>query len=237
VFLCPQWQYLKPVSSKSRSLNNFTCHLPVNRLTRQHINYLAHAYLSFHEPEILVGNMISDFVKGKKKFDYPPGIQKGIALHRAIDTFTDDHAATKEAKEFFRPAYRLYSGAFVDVVYDHFLAADEEEFSQDALLDFSQEVYATLDEYYKWLPERFAAMLPYMRNQNWLFNYRNLTGTEKSFGGLVRRSSYLTESHTATDLFRRYYQPLQHCYRQFWKDVKLFARGQLNNLTGMDNNM
>jgi acyl carrier protein phosphodiesterase len=35
------------------------------------MNYLAHAYLSFNDPEILVGNMISDFVKGKKKFDSP----------------------------------------------------------------------------------------------------------------------------------------------------------------------
>ncbi len=35
------------------------------------MNYLAHAYLSFGDPDILAGNMISDFVKGKKKFDYP----------------------------------------------------------------------------------------------------------------------------------------------------------------------
>ena len=89
------------------------------------MNYLAHAYLSFDDPEVLAGNMISDFVKGKKKFDYPFRIQQGIMLHRLIDDFTDNHPATKEAKEFFRPDYRLYSGAFVDVVYDHFLAIDE----------------------------------------------------------------------------------------------------------------
>src|SRR6202008_4422095 len=100
------------------------------------MNFLAHAYLSFDQPEILVGNMISDFVKGKKKFDYPANIQKGIALHRFIDSFTDEHEATKEAKEVFRPAYRLYSGAFVDVVYDHFLATDENEFTEDSLLSF-----------------------------------------------------------------------------------------------------
>jgi acyl carrier protein phosphodiesterase len=201
------------------------------------VNYLAHAYLSFNEPEILVGNMISDFVKGKKKFDYPPGIQKGIALHRAIDIFTDDHIATKEAKEFFRPAYRLYSGAFVDVVYDHFLAADENEFSEELLLHFSQQVYTILHEYQQWLPERFAAMFPYMKSQNWLFNYRGLAGTEKSLGGVVRRSAYLTESTTAFNLLRQHYQPLQHCYRQFWKDVKSFARGQFDILIKTDNNM
>ena len=93
------------------------------------MNYLAHAYLSFHQPEILVGNMISDYVKGKKKFDFSPGIQQGMNLHRAIDTFTDEHAVTKEAKEIFRPHYRLYAGAFIDVVYDHYLATDQSIFT------------------------------------------------------------------------------------------------------------
>jgi acyl carrier protein phosphodiesterase len=40
------------------------------------MNYLAHAYLSFNEPGILTGNMISDFVKGKRKYDYSEIIQK-----------------------------------------------------------------------------------------------------------------------------------------------------------------
>ena len=109
------------------------------------MNYLAHAYLSFNHEEILVGNMISDFVKGKKKFDYSSGIQKGIALHRAIDAFTDTHKATHAAKQCFRPAVGLYAGAFLDVVYDHFLANDRNEFADDkALLLFTQNTYSSL---------------------------------------------------------------------------------------------
>jgi acyl carrier protein phosphodiesterase len=177
-----------------------------------------------------VGNLISDFVKGKKKFGYPPGIQNGIALHRAIDTFTDAHEATKKAKEFFRPHYRLYAGAFVDVVYDHFLAVDENEFTENLLMDFSQRVYATVDKYASWLPERFALMFPYMKEYNWLFNYKTRWGTEKSLGGVVRRSAYLTESETAFRLFEEHYQPLQLCYRHFWVEVKPFALNQFNML-------
>jgi acyl carrier protein phosphodiesterase len=200
------------------------------------LNYLAHAYLSFNHPEILVGNLISDFVKGKKKFDYPPVIQQGIMLHRAIDEFTDGHEATKEAKEFFRPHYRLYSGAFVDVLYDHFLATDENEFSETSLFGFSQRVYATLETYIKWLPEQFAAMLPYMKHHNWLYNYRTVPGIEKSLGGVVRRAAYLTESDTAAYLFETHYQPLLQCYRQFWKDAKPFARMKFDLLMNADNN-
>jgi len=195
------------------------------------LNYLAHAYLSFNDPQILVGNIISDFVKGKKKFDYPAGIQQGIMLHRMIDTFTDEHEATKEAKEIFRPHYRLYSGAFIDVVYDHFLATDENEFSASSLFDFSQQVYTGLDNYLQWLPGPFAAMFPYMKTQNWLFNYRTPQGIEKSMSGLVRRATYLTESDTAYQLFEKYYQPLQQCYRQFWKDAMPFVRKQFDAIT------
>ncbi len=170
--------------------------------------------------------MISDYVKGKKKFDYPPGIQNGIMLHRTIDNFTDLHEATKEAKEVFRPHYRLYSGAFVDVVYDHFLAIDTTEFSASSLFDFSQLVYAELDKQVEWLPERFALMFPYMKEHNWLFNYRTLSGTGKSLGGVVRRSVHLTESETAYQLFEQHYQLLQDCYRHFWADAKPFIRKQ-----------
>jgi acyl carrier protein phosphodiesterase len=187
------------------------------------MNYLAHAYLSFNHDEILVGNLISDFVKGKNKFNYPKGIQQGIALHRAIDTFTDGHEATKLAKNIFRPAYRLYSGAFVDVVYDHFLATDPNEFKKETLENFSENVYDVLGKYINYLPERFSRMFPYMKLQNWLFNYHTKSGTEASFGGLVRRARYITESDTAASLFEEHYKTLYECYKVFFPDVKSFA--------------
>lgn len=187
------------------------------------MNYLAHAYLSFNHPGILVGNLISDFVKGRKKYDYPDDIQKGIALHRAIDTFTDSHEATRQAKQVFRPVYRLYSGAFVDVVYDHFLANDENEFTESSLLAFSQKVYSTVNDHLPWLPASFSGMFPFMKTQNWLYNYKSIWGTGKSFGGLVHRAVYLSESETAIQLFEEHYQRLQDCYRHFWAAVKPFA--------------
>jgi acyl carrier protein phosphodiesterase len=177
-----------------------------------------------------LGNLISDFVKGKKKFDFPAGIQNGINLHRAIDAFTDSHEATKNAKEFFRPDYRLYAGALVDVVFDHFLAADENEFKETVLHDFSMQVYSSIDKQKNFLPERFAKMFPFMKEHNWLYNYRTRCGTEKSLGGVVRRAAYLTESETAYRLFEEHYQPLQLCYRQLWEELKPFARRQFEIL-------
>ncbi len=195
------------------------------------MNYLAHAYLSFNEPEILVGNMISDFVKGNKKFNYSPGIQKGIALHRAIDQFTDDHPATQAAKLFFKPAYRLYAGAFVDVVYDHFLANDTNEFKlTDDLENFTKQVYYNLQLNFSHLPDRFQKLLPYMKSQNWLFNYQYKSGIERSFRGLVNRAVYLHESATAFAIFNKHYNELKKCYNEFFPHLKSFASFQLRNL-------
>lgn len=194
------------------------------------MNYLAHAYLSFGSNEILIGNMISDFVKGKKKFDYSPGIQNGIMLHRMIDTFTDAHPATKAAITVFKPVVGAYSGAFVDVVYDHFLANDSNEFEGAGLADFASVTYSELSKFDTLLPERFQKMLPYMINQNWLLNYRTESGTESSFGGVFRRAKYLEYTIEAFLRFKDAYQFLNECYNNFFPDVKAMALAEFNSL-------
>jgi acyl carrier protein phosphodiesterase len=188
------------------------------------MNFLAHAYLSFNEPEILVGNMISDFVKGKKKLDYPEGIQKGIQIHRNIDEFTDTHEATKRAMLVYKPAYRLYSAAFVDVTFDYFLANDKSIFSDASLFDFSQSVYATLERFIDQLPAPFRMMFPYMKSNNWLYNYRTKYGIERSFGGIVRRSKYLEESDAAFQIFNDNISYLQECYDVFFPQLLSYAK-------------
>ena len=188
------------------------------------MNYLAHAWLSFNQPEILVGNMISDFVKGKTRFSFSERIQQGIMLHRSIDEFTDTHDATKQAKQFFKPVVGLYAGAFVDIAYDHFLANDNSEFDNDgSLLHFSLSAYEILNNYADILPEKFARMLPYMENNNWLFNYKTFYGTEQSFKGLMRRAKYLESNSAVFTAFQKNYHALQVCYTSFFPDVKSFA--------------
>ena len=193
------------------------------------MNYLAHAYLSFNNPEILVGNMVSDFVKGKTIFTYPAIVQNGIMLHRMIDTFTDSHPVTKEANQVFKPFVGLYAGAFMDVVYDHFLATDEQQFTQESLGAFAQETYKILTVYTGLLPERFAGTLPYMTTQNWLYNYSTIAGTEKSFAGVVRRAAYLNSSQAVFEAFMLHYALLKEYYQAFFPAVKAYAFEQFSN--------
>jgi acyl carrier protein phosphodiesterase len=221
------------------------------------VNYLAHAYLSFGIPEIAVGNLISDFVKGKKKFDYPDRIQAGISLHRSIDTFTDTHPVTRIAKSYFRADYGLYAGAITDVAYDHFLANDPVSFSpagtgiahvrtesglaagteaglaagaEAGLAAFAEKTYDQLAAWQSVFPERFARLFPYMRSQNWLYHYRWKEGIFNSFAGLSRRAAYMPGPEQACRLFETHYGELEACYREFFPLLKDFAFQTLEHL-------
>lgn len=188
------------------------------------MNLLAHAYLSFDQAPILTGNMINDYVKGRKKFDYPLSIQKGMELHRAIDTFTDAHPVTKKAKIYFSPYYRLYSGAFIDIVYDHFLALDEIQFAgYGGLQNFTKKVYFLLNQEETYFPDPFRRMFPYMQEQDWLYHYQFKSGIKSAFGGLVRRAKYLNESEIGFRIFEDHYAELQVCYDEFFPELKDFS--------------
>ena len=195
------------------------------------MNYLAHAYLSFNNADLLVGNMISDYVKGKKQYDFPAAIQNGIKLHRAIDDFTDTHEATSEIKKLFKPAYRLYAGAFTDVVYDYFLANDTYQFStSEELKTFTQNTYQLLQKQSIYFPEKFASMFPYMQEQDWLYNYRFNEGMQKSFEGLARRAKYIKETAIAYQIFLANKNDIQRWYKIFMPDIKIFAAKKIAEL-------
>jgi acyl carrier protein phosphodiesterase len=190
------------------------------------MNYLAHAYFSYNEPATMAGNLISDFIKGKKQYDYPDEIQKGIRLHRAIDAFTDAHPAVAEAKQVFRPHYRLYAGAFVDVSFDYFIANDTNLFhTENDLAQFAQTAYTNLNQYAGWIPEIARGYFERMQQQNWLYHYRTVWGIQKSFGGIVYRSAYLTDSATAGMLFEEHISCLRDAYEKFIPDLQQQVEG------------
>ena len=195
------------------------------------MNCLAHAFLSFGNPEVLTGNMISDFVKGKSQYEFPAVIQSGIKLHRAIDYFTDQHPSSRIISNLFRPRYRLYSAAFTDVVYDHFIANDAALFENSSSLeDFTKDTYAALGEHSIYFPQKFAAMFPYMSTQNWLYNYQYDWGIQKSFQGLGRRAAYLPETEMAFEIFLNNKALLQEQYNLFFPSVKKMAADTMRQL-------
>lgn len=174
--------------------------------------------------------MISDFVKGKKQFDFPGAIQKGIRLHRAIDTYADEHESTHRIKEIFRPYYGLYAAPITDVVYDYFVANDRTLFlTQNDLYRFTLQTYQLLHTRKEWMGLRFGALFPYMEAQNWLYYYKDTDGIAKSLEGLRRRATYLGDMEKAFKLFLENRSKIEEAYNEYFFSVKKMAQDFLAN--------
>jgi len=196
------------------------------------MNYLAHALLSGNDTMLLTGNMIADFVKGRKPLALlPEGIARGIMLHRFIDAYTDTHPAALRAAVFFRPAYGLYSHAILDVLFDHFLANDPAYFpSVEALAAFSRDVYATLNGQQQFFPERFARMFPYMQQHNWLLAYRQMGNMRKTLNGLRHRATHMPDTEHAFELFAGHYYQLNQAYLELMEGLVKAVKIELTAL-------
>lgn len=193
------------------------------------MNFLAHSLLSFDDNQILTGNMIADFVKGLKALEnYPKGIKTGILLHRKIDEFTDHHPATLKAKNIFRSQYRLYSGAFVDIVFDHFLANDPRYFpSLSNLKNYTEHIYTEVYKNESIFPDGFKRLFQYMSQQNWLYQYHNFNGLRQGLAGITRRAQYLEEWQVGFELCMRYYYELNQLYFDLIDDLFVYAKKEL----------
>ena len=75
-------------------------------------------------------------IKGNDYKNFPKEIQTGILLHRHIDTYTDSHPIVRLSTKRLHEKYGHYSGVIVDILYDHFLAKNWENYSDIDPLTF-----------------------------------------------------------------------------------------------------
>lgn len=109
-----------------------------------------------------LGGLMGDFVRGPIDPTLPRGIRQGIALHRAIDSYTDQHSEIAALKAQFEPPFRRYAGILIDIWFDHLLARDFSRWSAVPLQTFSDDVIGLLHMHESELPDslnRFARYL------------------------------------------------------------------------------
>jgi len=173
------------------------------------VNFLAHIFLSGPADERMVGNFMADSVKGNSLQSYAPAIQKGIKLHRAIDTFTDSHEIVAKSKERLRKPFGKYAPVVADVFYDHFLALHWEEFSSTSLRAYTRDVYLFLKDHYPVFPTRTQLFFDYMVQNDILYSYAKIGGIDRVMKGMARRARFNSGmEHSARELETNY-----ECYK------------------------
>ncbi|MCU0383580.1 MAG: ACP phosphodiesterase [Cyclobacteriaceae bacterium] len=184
------------------------------------MNFLAHLYLSGTDSDVLIGNFIGDFIKGRNALaTLPPKVQHGVTLHRIIDAFTDKHSVVDKSKSRLRPKYRHYAGVIVDIFYDHFLALSWNDHSGTFLPDFAEDCYQTLEKSKHTLPEEVNFMLPYMIKGNWLVNYAQVKGIKSALTGMSRRTKYVSRMEEASEDLVIYHADFKEEFTLFFPEL------------------
>ena len=192
------------------------------------MNFLAHLYLSGPDAEVMVGNFIGDFVKGRQLHDrFAPNVVKGIQLHRAIDAFTDSHPVVAQSKARLRPRYRHYAPVIVDVFYDYYLATNWADYSDILLPDFAEHCYNTLEQHRTILPPDAQQMLPYMVRGNWLVGYAQQEGIHRALTGMSRRTKFDSKMDEAIDDLRKGYHDFGNEFAAFFPELIAHCREML----------
>ncbi len=187
------------------------------------MNFLAHLYLSGESDELILGNFIGDYVKGQQYLNYREEVQRGILLHRQIDSFTDNHPLVKTAARRFNPGFGRYSGIVTDVVFDHFLAKYWSGYSVYTLRQFSKHVHAVLLSNFIHLPARVKGFLPFFIQHRRLESYAHVEGIRQSLEIMGRRTSLPEYSDYAMQVLDDNFEQMRIEFESFFDELVGFA--------------
>lgn len=184
------------------------------------MNFLAHIYLSGNNDMLKIGNFMADSIRGHHYLDYPDEIRKGILLHRYIDTFTDAHPIYRKSKHRLHEKYGHYSGVIMDIVYDHFLAKNWSNYSNEKLENYADNFYKLLQDNYEILTEKIQKMMPYMIARNWLVSYANLDGLEMILFQMDYRTKHRVHMQEAIVEVKQFYTEFEEEFTLFFEELQ-----------------
>lgn len=194
------------------------------------MNFLAHIYLSQDNDFIKIGNFMADTIRGSK-YDYlPQEVQKGIILHRAIDTFTDAHPIFRKSTKRLHENYHHYSGVIIDVFYDHFLAKNWVIYSDQPLAEYTSHFYEIMQANYAILTPKTQQLLPYMIAQNWLVSYATIEGIEIILSQMERRIKNDSKLSLSVNELKLYYHEFEEEFTSFFAALRNYSDQKLISL-------
>lgn len=199
------------------------------------MNYLAHIYLSKDDDLLKIGNFAADSIKGKSFLKYPERMRTGITLHRAIDTYTDSHPIVRESVSRLFPKYSHYSTVIVDILYDHYLAKNWNDFHSQPLSEYVNEFYTLLENQYSILPKRVQSFLPMMTEHNWLLSYATIDGIGKILYQMNIRTKRRSDMHLAVYDLQKFYLEFEKEFRTFFEDLETYVEDLLPTLLSHEN--
>ncbi len=188
------------------------------------MNYLAHLFLNQDDEDLMIGQLLGDFLEPGWRDTLPQGVQAGVRLHHKVDRFTDSHELFGVSRRRLPGKYRRYGGVLIDVFYDHVLARRWDEFSPDEDLDaFVRRAYATLERRRDDLTSKLRRTLPAIVRYDWLTGYREIDGIARTLRGLSRRLSFENPMAEAAQFLERDYANYEEDFLGFFPELQAYV--------------
>ncbi len=195
------------------------------------MNFLAHIYLSGELDELMVGNFMGDFVKGKNFSAFSDKVVHGIKLHREIDWYTDNHDIVDKSKERLWANYRHYSSVIIDMFYDHFLAKNWPKYCDESLEVYTKKAFDVLKTNFEILPAKAQYMLPFMVDNNWLLAYRKVDGLKRALSGMSKRTKFESNLEKSIHELELHYDEFDDEFQLFFPQIIAHVKDFKLNLT------
>ncbi|MGN2243368.1 ACP phosphodiesterase [Frateuria sp. GZRR33] len=187
------------------------------------MNHLAHALLAGADGERVLGGVLGDFVRGAPDPSLPGGVREGIALHRAIDGYTDRHPEVLAARALFEPPYRRYAGIALDMWFDHLLARDFGRWSTLPLTGFSSSLRELLRRQDALLPPTARRFAHYMQANDLPAAYADPVVLDRALAGIGQRLQRDNPLGRMLPVLQETDAPLQARFDAFFPQLQRFA--------------
>ena len=146
-------------------------------------------------------------------------IQKGIELHRKIDSYTDKHKEVKFCTKLLHPTQGKYSPVVVDVLFDYVLFHNWVRYSGITYDDFEIQVYDSIRRGIDEFPDRIQKTAIAMVDGRFLSAYTTLEGMRKTFTRMERRVKFESNIINAVDDLEFHFDAINEKFNQFFPDV------------------
>lgn len=173
---------------------------------------------------------MADGIHGKHFDNFPMEIQKGIILHREIDTFTDAHPIFRQSTKRLHSNYHHYSGIIIDIFYDHFLAKNWSNYSDETLDNFTERFYQSLRDNYDFLTPKTQKMVPYLIQQNWLMSYQTIEGIAIILEKMDNRMKSDSNMRFSVTELRTFYAEFEQEFTLFFKEIIVHSNLKIQTL-------
>lgn len=193
------------------------------------MNFLAHCHIAHTTNTSVLGSLLGDFAKGPvESLPYDESIKLGIALHRAVDTFTDNHNYTQTLKAQLGQ-WRRFGGIVLDVFYDHQLAIHFERVSDCPLEEFSQMCYRQMTPIPAASPKRFKRVIDSMTTMDWLSGYGELSNIERALQGISQRLSANVDLTACLAWYEDNQAAFSQLFLTFYRELVIYSQEYVEN--------